>query len=711
MGGGTEDVGAAGPTGDAGGWRAGPEGAPAPAPDAGPHADGERPGGPGPAASAPVNPGAWDARSWVLLDGPEPEPGPFAAPAAPAPQPYGEPPRVHGVVGGRVPPRTAGDATHVPVRTAPAADGPPPADAPTPDAPRVVWPEAGQADDVAPLDAARVPAVEQTGVTKGPRRDRPVVPVPSAAPPSVAADPRPADGPPAEDAVRPDAPGAHDEPHVPDDPAPDAPAPAPEPQAPDGSGRDPRGRVSADPVRALMRQYRELCERAVDPLEIAAGLEARGVTDRTAARFRHRDVFSLAEELYARVPHAESTDGTDHPDGEGGGTSAGPATRARTRTGRAARTRTARRRTAAPSAPSVPAARAAGRPPLRRRVAAALRRAALRVAVPLLPGVLCCAAFAALARPDLPGPARQGVAVLGTVAVLAALWWAVRPLLRDAAHASPVRHGHAYAHEDGHVHGEPPRTPLPVVPALALCALLGYALRGDWLLAELLAGGPHPGDAAPAGTRRSVPIALACAVAPAVWCARWFAARARRRLARSRTLAEFASGVRPLLAVAVAVFAALLLAVECAAGLVADGALPPAGTQAATAALGVLLFVALLLAVHGFARAAVVGTGAACALEALALGAVLAARLPGAEALDVPVARTAGEWGPSAVPALLCAAVALALLAYAARVLTGASAHHVPAAHPVPRAHPVPAAPQGPPAHPTPFAYDGTAAP
>src|SRR5581483_3197210 len=46
----------------------------------------------------------------------------------------------------------------------------------------------------------------------------------------------------------------------------------------------------------------ELCERAVDPLEIAAGLEAHGVTDRTAARFRHRDVFSLAEELYARVP-------------------------------------------------------------------------------------------------------------------------------------------------------------------------------------------------------------------------------------------------------------------------------------------------------------------------------------------------------------------------------------------------------------------------
>ncbi|WP_189953908.1 hypothetical protein [Streptomyces alanosinicus] len=55
-------------------------------------------------------------------------------------------------------------------------------------------------------------------------------------------------------------------------------------------------------MKTLLHRHRELCERAVDPLEIAAGLEAHGVTDRTAARFRHRDVFSLAEELYARVP-------------------------------------------------------------------------------------------------------------------------------------------------------------------------------------------------------------------------------------------------------------------------------------------------------------------------------------------------------------------------------------------------------------------------
>ncbi|NDZ83943.1 hypothetical protein G3I19_36640, partial [Streptomyces sp. SID10853] len=70
-------------------------------------------------------------------------------------------------------------------------------------------------------------------------------------------------------------------------------------------------RGPADPVRALMHRHRELCEQAVDPLEIAAGLEAHGITDRTAARFRHRDVFSLADELYARVPRGAEADGSE----------------------------------------------------------------------------------------------------------------------------------------------------------------------------------------------------------------------------------------------------------------------------------------------------------------------------------------------------------------------------------------------------------------
>ncbi|WRZ45164.1 hypothetical protein OG915_16950 [Streptomyces sp. NBC_00151] len=71
-------------------------------------------------------------------------------------------------------------------------------------------------------------------------------------------------------------------------------------------------RGAVDPVKALMHRHRELCERAVDPLEIAAGLEAHGVTDRTAARLRHRDVFSLAEEMYARAARdGEATSRTE----------------------------------------------------------------------------------------------------------------------------------------------------------------------------------------------------------------------------------------------------------------------------------------------------------------------------------------------------------------------------------------------------------------
>lgn len=76
-----------------------------------------------------------------------------------------------------------------------------------------------------------------------------------------------------------------------------------------GAGVKPVRRGAVDPVKALMHRHRELCARAVDPLEIAAGLEAHGVTDRTAAQFRHRDVFALAEEMYARVPRDEEERG------------------------------------------------------------------------------------------------------------------------------------------------------------------------------------------------------------------------------------------------------------------------------------------------------------------------------------------------------------------------------------------------------------------
>ncbi|MFE6173330.1 hypothetical protein [Streptomyces sp. NPDC056464] len=123
-------------------------------------------------------------------------------------------------------------------------------------------------------------------------------------------------------------------------------------------------RTGADPVKALMHRHRDLCERAVDPLEIAAGLEAHGVTDRTAARFLHRDVFSLAEEMYVRTPR----------DGE------------------------------TPAAPS-------SLPPLRARVG--------WMVLTLLPGALCAAAVAGLHLTD--GRSRLIAAAAGVLAVTLAL--------------------------------------------------------------------------------------------------------------------------------------------------------------------------------------------------------------------------------------------------------------------------------------------------
>ncbi|BAJ30658.1 hypothetical protein KSE_48800 [Kitasatospora setae KM-6054] len=60
-------------------------------------------------------------------------------------------------------------------------------------------------------------------------------------------------------------------------------------------------------MRELLDANRELCEHAIDPLEIAAALEDSGLATDGAARYRHADVFGLAEELYARVPRRPPT--------------------------------------------------------------------------------------------------------------------------------------------------------------------------------------------------------------------------------------------------------------------------------------------------------------------------------------------------------------------------------------------------------------------
>ncbi|MGV8910725.1 MAG: hypothetical protein ACOH1Y_17245 [Propionicimonas sp.] len=63
----------------------------------------------------------------------------------------------------------------------------------------------------------------------------------------------------------------------------------------------PKDRRSPDSL--LSREHDALCRNATDPLEIAAGLEAAGISDRRArALYGAATVFELAEQLYHQVP-------------------------------------------------------------------------------------------------------------------------------------------------------------------------------------------------------------------------------------------------------------------------------------------------------------------------------------------------------------------------------------------------------------------------
>ncbi|MFD8229216.1 hypothetical protein ACFV16_34440 [Streptomyces massasporeus] len=366
-------------------------------------------------------------------------------------------------------------------------------------------------------------------------------------------------------------------------------------------------RGAVDPVKTLMHRHRELCERAVDPLEIAAGLEAHGLTDRTAARFRHRDVFSLAEEMYARV----SRDG-DTP---------------------------------------LPA-------PL-----AAPRVRADWVLLTLLPGTLCAAAIAAVHLTH--GRSRLFAAAAGALAVALALRAALRrgPLSGTDTDGPGPR--------PDAVSGR--TTPWTVW-------LVAYALLGNGLLDNALAGGP---DALPTGTAdgpwplTAAPVlALALACAPAAWTAHLLTARVRRKLASSRGLEDFAAAVRPLVLGVFALFLGALAALLALSG----AALGEPAAYAQVLALGALLFLARLLTTHGFTYAPAVVLTAAATVEAAALATVFASRLPGAGFLATPVEALVTAWGAGSVPALTCGAAALALLVHTTRKLTRASAHAPPEA-------------------------------
>ncbi|GGL78151.1 hypothetical protein GCM10010129_22290 [Streptomyces fumigatiscleroticus] len=364
-----------------------------------------------------------------------------------------------------------------------------------------------------------------------------------------------------------------------------------------GDGAAAGRRVVGDPVKALMHTHRELCERAVDPLEIAAGLEAHGVTDRTAAHFRHRDVFSLAEEMYARVPRAGDTP-------------------------------------PCAAVPELPRARAGW------------------IVLTLLPGLLCAAAVAGLRLTQ--GPPRLLTAAAGVLAVALALRAAFRT-------GPPNGAGHAGAGASS----LGPRT----------WWLAGYALLGDGLLSTAVAGGP---DGPPTGTADGpwpvavAPVmALALACAPAAWCARLFAVRARRRLAASRGLEEFAVSVRPLLLGTLALFLGALTVLLAVCGAVLDQS--AAYPQALT--LGALLLLARLLVTHGFPHAPAALLTAAASAQATALASVFAGRLPGCDILAAPVDGLVTAWGPAALPTLICGAGAATLLIHAMHTLTKASSH------------------------------------
>ncbi|MFB6439117.1 hypothetical protein ACFCVY_20410 [Streptomyces sp. NPDC056411] len=428
-------------------------------------------------------------------------------------------------------------------------------------------------------------------------------------------------------------------------------------------------RGPADPVRALMHRHQMLCAHAVDALEIAAGLEAHGVTDRTAARFRHRDVFSLAEELYARVPRAGQDGGpagagpgAAHPVWGAGAAAAGPADtpgggRPAGSAGALGPAPGAAPEHAERAVPGGPAAGmpAPGLPPGHAAPAPSGSQGwggPCTAALQLLPGAVAVAAVAApAALGDAVTPVfHTGVGALGAVLVALAVRLAVR--------SGPLRARHS--------------APGPRTAALWVCWTAGYAVLGDWLLGELQAGGPDLPYAVPRAAVATA-VALPCAVLPAAGCARWFALRGRRALAASRGLEEFAARVRPLLLAATALFLAaqtvLLLGARVVLG--GDGAV----AAVAVAALGTLLFLARLLVVHGFPGAAATGLACAAALEALAPALVLTARLPGLGPLSTPVDVLTSAAGPAAVPALACTAAALGLLGYGLRALTGASAH------------------------------------
>ncbi|KOV09577.1 hypothetical protein ADK60_40665 [Streptomyces sp. XY431] len=325
---------------------------------------------------------------------------------------------------------------------------------------------------------------------------------------------------------------------------------------------------SGDPVREVMAEHRVLCERAVDPLEIAAGLAEAGLGPAAAARCRHADLFSLAEELYARVPRRP------------------------------------------PSAE--PAEPAGGR---QRRRGAALRTAGL--------AVLPCAAAAALggSRPVLLVaavplalvPAAAGTAGAGGAAAVP--WVGPGPGEGPEAELGPAGPEHGRT-------GPPAGTRRwwdPAARGAGLAALLLVPLA-------VAADGPEERRVTAA-----LVLAAALSTGSAEWAARWYRQVGRGHLGAAATLAEFRSRMRPVLPVALALHLAVLAVLSFAALAVLTALAPRPGPAhgggllhlaaeraepaqwAAQGVLGLLLVLPVLLARCGRPAAAALGALAGAA--------------------------------------------------------------------------------------------------
>ncbi|MFD0259919.1 hypothetical protein ACFVH7_16780 [Kitasatospora indigofera] len=382
-----------------------------------------------------------------------------------------------------------------------------------------------------------------------------------------------------------------------------------------------------------MARHRALCEQAVDPLEIAAGLEEAGLGPGAAARYRHADVFSLAEELYARVPRR----------------------------------------------PPDPRAAEPGES-WRRRSGAALWTA--------LAAALPCAALAAV-RAAHPGPP----GALGLLAAVAAGGWLAATAVRALSTPGPARPpAGGYGPPGGpqnpwrpgeaerpeHLAGRP--GPWSVSPWAAGPArpgrwprpvVLGYGTAAAATLLLPLMAGSGPAQAV-------MVVAAATGLGAAEWSARWFRHVGRIHLGTAATITDFRSRLRPVLPVAVGLHLAVLAVLTFAALAVLTAVAPRPGPPqaggllhavahradavqwAAQGGQGLLLLLAVLLLHCGRAGAAV------AALAAGSVGTALLVLLQGRPGLGWPLL---AEHGPAGALLLGSGPAVAVLLPYAWVVL------------------------------------------